>query len=260
MRNLPESNQPLSLVFKLGGVDTDKTTVLMAEDGVRYAHPGLREALTAAIGQKLVSGFGGPWAVWGSVMRAGQVSVNCTRHGGDVTDPEKFSRAELAMRREIMPMVEVFRRADRAFANCYLLETAATAGNRESRELIGDYRMTGDDVFSGRTIPDTIAFGAHPVDRHLPGSSGQQVEFLSAPYPIAYRCLRSRQCPNLLVAGALAAAEPVAFATMRVQAQCMAMGQAAGVAAALCAASGISAGELEPDRLRGVLAGQNAII
>jgi hypothetical protein len=188
------------------------------------------------------------------------VSVNCTRYGGDVIDPFDFSQAEIDMRREIMPIIEIFRRADSAFAECFLLETASTAGYRESRELVGGYRMTADDIFSQRKFSDTIAFGAHPIDRHLPTGNGQQVQFLTAPYPIPYRCLVSKSCPNLLVAGALISAEPEAFATMRVQAQCMAMGQAAGTAAAECAASGIPVAELDPDRLRSMLTAQKALV
>ena len=164
------------------------------------------------------------------------------------------------MRAEILPIIDVFRRAEPAFSRCFLQQTAATAGYRASRELIAAYRVTGDDVFTGRDFPDTIAFGAHPVDRHLPGSSGQDVQFLSEPYRIPYRCLASARCPNLLAVGALVAADPVAFATMRVQAQCMATGQAAGTAAALCATAGTSVTELACDELRGQLTAQNAII
>jgi glycine/D-amino acid oxidase-like deaminating enzyme len=259
-RNEPDSTQPLSLVFILGGVDTSQTTVRMAEDGTKYAHPVLRAALASAVEEQLISSFGGPWAVWGSVMRDGQVSVNCTRYGGDVTDPLDFSRAEATMRAEILPIIDVFRRADPAFSQCFLQQTATTAGYRESRELVAAYQLTGDDVFSGREFPDTIAFGAHPIDRHLPGSSGQNVQFLTAPYRIPYRCLASARCPNLLAAGALAAADPVAFATLRVQAQCMATGQAAGTAAAIGATSGTAVAELDQDELRRRLTAQNAIV
>ena len=259
-RNTPEDNQPLSLVFVLGGVDTSGMTVLMSEDGVKYAHAGLREDLAAAVKQRLVSGFGGPWVVWGSVIRPGYVSVNCTRYGGDVTDPVDFSRAETTMRSEIHRIVEVFTKADPAFSGCFLQQTAATAGCRESRELVAAYRLTGDDVFHDRHFRDTIALGAHPVDRHLPGSSGQNVEFLAAPYEIPFGCLVSASCPNLLAAGALSSADPVAFATMRVQAQCMAMGQAAGTAAALCAASGTPVADLDVVKLRRELVAHKAIV
>ncbi len=232
----------------------------MAEDGVKYSHAALHRELAAAAEQGLLSRFGGPWAVWGSVIRDGQVSVNCTRYGGEVTDPVDFSQAEIAMRRDIQPIIQVFRSAHPAFARCFLQETATTAGYRESREFNGDYRLTGDDVFDPPAFPDTIAWGAHPVDRHLPGSSGQQVQFLTKPYAIPYRCLVAQRCPNLLVAGALAAAEPQAFATLRVQAQCMAMGQAAGTAAALCAGTSTPTCQLDPGALRTALLAQKAIL
>jgi len=258
-RSTTGHTQPLSLIFKLAGVDTDRLTLLMSEDGIRYANQTLRPALTAAVESDLISGFGGPWTVWGSTLRPGIVSVNCTRYGGDATDPADISRAECVMRRDMLKIIEIFRRNDLAFTDAFLVESAVTAGYRESRELNAVYRVTADDLFAPGTVDDTIAFGAHPVDRHIAGSSDQKVRFLTAPYAIPYRCMISAACPNLLVAGALVAAEPVAYASMRVQAQCMAMGQAAGTAAAMCALEGESVHSLSCAKLRDELK-QNRVI
>lgn len=259
-RNCTHENQPLSLIFKLGGVDTSQMTTLMAEDGVKYANAQIHEELLKAVSDNLISGFGGPWNVWGSAISDACISVNCTRYGGDVTDPEDFTKAEVQMRREIMPLIKIFKKVDPAYSNCFLQETAVTAGYRESRELNALYRVSVNDIFDGKKHTDTVAYGAHPVDRHLPGCSGQSVQFLSAPYSIPYRCLVSNKCSNLFAAGALAAAEPTAFATMRVQAQCMAMGHAAGAAAALCAITKVNATELSSEKLRNILNSQKAII
>ena len=95
-----------------------------------------------------------------------------------------------------------------------------------------------EEFASGENYPDTIALAAHPIDRHLAGSSGQNLSFLKKPGAIPLSSLISAKCPNLLAAGGLIAAEPAAFASIRVQAQCMATGQAAGIAAALASASG----------------------
>ena len=111
-------------------------------------------------------------------------------------------------------------------------ETAATSGFRECRELSALHRVTAAEFASGEDVPDAIALAAHPMDRHIAGSSGQNLTFLQRPGVIPLSSLVSAKCPNLLAAGGLVAAEPAAFASMRVQAQCMAMGQAAGTAAA----------------------------
>lgn len=64
-----------------------------------------------------------------------------------------------------------------------------------------------------------------------------------------YRALIAEGFPNLLVAGRCISADKTAFASLRVQASCMGTGQAAGVAAALCAAKGSGVQELDTDKL-----------
>lgn len=225
--------QPLSLCFILGGVDTDKARVLVRNDNERSANPVLRAVLGEAMAAGRIKSFGGPWAVWGSTIRPGFVSVNATRAAvADVTDPIQIAEATAEMRREIPAIIEIFRAADPAFRNAWLAQTAATSGFRECREIAALHRVTAEDFLSGADVPDAIALCAHPMDRHLAGSSGQKLTFLSKPGVIPLSALVSAKCPNLLAAGGLVAAEPAPFASMRVQAQCMSMGQAAGTAAA----------------------------
>ncbi len=226
--------QPLSLCFILGGVDTGKARVLVRNDNERSANPVLREALDRAMAEGRLASFGGPWAVWGSTIRPGFVSVNATRaEAADVTDPLQIAEATERMRREIPVVVDVFRKADPAFCDAWIAQTAATSGFRECREIHALRRVTAEEFLSGADVPDAIALCAHPMDRHLAGSSGQSLSFLDKPGVIPLSSLISAKCPNLLAAGGLVAAEPAPFASMRVQAQCMAMGQAAGVAAAM---------------------------
>ena len=108
----------------------------------------------------------------------------------------------------------------------------AASGFRECRELAALRRVTAAEFASGADVPDAIALAAHPMDRHIAGTSGQSLTFLERPGVIPLSALVSAKCPNLLAAGGLVAAEAAPFASMRVQAQCMATGQAAGVAAA----------------------------
>ena len=224
--------QPLSLCFILGGVDTDNARVLVRNDNERSRNPVLRDALEKAMAAGRIKSFGGPWAVWGSTIRRGFVSVNATRAAvADVTDPTQIAEATAQMRRDIPIIVDVMREADPAFKGAWLAQTAATSGFRECRELKALHRVTAAEFASGADVPDAIALAAHPMDRHIAGSSAQDLTFLEKPGVIPLRALVSAKCPNLLAAGGLVAAEPAAFASMRVQAQCMAMGQAAGAAA-----------------------------
>ena len=237
--------QPLSLCFLLGGVDTAKARVLVRNDNERSANSVLRAALEAAMKAGRITSFGGPWAVWGSTIRPGFVSVNATRAAADVTDPVEIGAATALMRREIPVIVEVMRAADPAFRDAYIAQTAAASGFRESRELKALHRVTAAEFLSGEDVPDAIALAAHPMDRHVAGSSAQNLSFLKRPGVIPLSSLIAEKCPNLLAAGGLAAAEPAAFASIRVQAQCMATGQAAGTAAAVAAQRGVPVQRLD---------------
>lgn len=69
------------------------------------------------------------------------------------------------------------------------LDSATQVGVRETRAIVGEYELTPQDVLEPRGFPDTIAQGGHPVDIHLPGDSGQDVQFVRKAYDIPYRCL-----------------------------------------------------------------------
>jgi hypothetical protein len=252
--------QPLSLCFHLGGVDTDKARVLVRRDDERSRNPILRAALEKAMQSGRIKSFGGPWAVWGSTIRKGSVSVNATRTAADVTDPVEIAGATALMRREIHEIVDIFRAADPAFADSYVIQTAAITGFRECRELKAMHRITAAEFVSQENYPDTIALAAHPIDRHLAGSSAQNLSFLKKPGAIPLRSLISAKCPNLLAAGGLIAAEPAAFASIRVQAQCMATGEAAGVTAAMAAKSGTAVQKVDPRAVVATLASSGAIL
>lgn len=262
MRNQRASGelQPMSLYFRLGGVDTDKLNVLMAHDGTKYANPELREALAGEVEAGRLRNFGGPWAVHGSTIRPGEVSVNATRINGNAVDAADLSFSELVLREEVPLMIEIFRRHHKAFANCYLIETAPQVGIRETRAIRGLYTLSAEDVLTARAFPDSVALGGHPIDIHRADSSSQSAQFLTQPYHIPYRTLVPEGSENVLVAGGTLSATREAFGSVRVQAQCMALGQAAGVAAALCARSGESVSRLDGAALSARLQADGALV
>ena len=114
-------------------------------------------------------------------------------------------------------------------------------------------------VLSARRFPDAVALGGHPIDIHQADSS-QSVKFLTVPYQIPYRTLVPQGASNVLVAGGTLSATREAFGSVRVQAQCMALGQAAGTAAALCIRNRQSVSELDGAGLRQHLGAAGAIV
>ena len=83
---------------------------------------------------------------------------------------------------------------------------------------------------------------------HNSKDASQQAPFLDHAYSIPYRCLVPEESQNLLAAGGLISADRTAYSSARVQAQCMATGQAAGTAAALCAKL-----QLKPENLKTIV-------
>ena len=130
-------------------------------------------------------------------------------------------------------------------------------GKRESRRYVGDYVLTQQDVESGKTFEDDVAYGGWQIDNHLPGGffmNGQsgnhlQKKRLTEPYGIPLRSLYSKNVENLMFAGRNISASHLAFATTRVMGTCGVMGQAAGTAAALATKYGLTIRQLCQERI-----------
>lgn len=250
----------MSSVFRLGGVNTDDLTVWMGRDGVKYANAELRNALENEVAAGGIAQFGGPWAVFGSTIRKGEVSVNATRFPGDATDAASFTQAEISMRLDVMKMVELFRKASPQFKNCYLIDTAFQAGIRETRTIDGLYTLTTDDILNPKDFADTVAKGAHWIDIHKAGDNSQSATYVPSAYNIPFRSLVPKGSDHIIVAGGSISATKEAFASVRVQAQCMALGQAAGTAAAMSLSDDQSFLEMNGADLREKLAADGAIV
>ncbi|MGE4488710.1 MAG: FAD-dependent oxidoreductase [Kiritimatiellales bacterium] len=130
--------------------------------------------------------------------------------------------------------------------NAMLSYVPITEAKRESRRLMGDYVLNQNDVLSARTFPDVIGHAGWSLDIHHPEGilSGQKGQFdFDQTVPqnnIPFRSLYSRNIENLLFAGRCMSVTHIALGTVRIEATCMVTGQAAGTAAALCAAREVS--------------------
>ena len=111
-------------------------------------------------------------------------------------------------------------------------------GKRESRRYEGEYILNQRDLEEGSHFEDAVAFGGWTMDNHNPkgfrfmGYSSRHIA-PKVPYEIPFRCLYSRNIPNLMFAGRNISATHMAMSSTRVMATCSVMGQAAGTGAAL---------------------------
>lgn len=114
-------------------------------------------------------------------------------------------------------------------------------GKRESRRFIGDYILCEPDMLNYRDFPDAVAYGGWSLDEHNPGGienldqpASYFHDHFTQPYQIPFRCLYSKNVPNLLFAGRNISQTHIALSSSRIMATCALEGQAVGTAAALC--------------------------
>jgi len=169
----------------------------------------------------------------------------------DATDPEQLTRAEIEGRRQCWEYFRFLRERVPGYEEAVLISTSPAIGVRESRRILGEHVLTATEVLAGTQFDDQIAQCGAPIEDHHSGSDTRWVYLdESASYGIPYRSLLPRGIANVVVAGRCFSASHDAHASARSMGTCMAMGQAAGTAAALAAAGDRSPHALEPEKLR----------
>lgn len=165
-----------------------------------------------------------------------EISINCTRIinvlGTDVWD---WSFAEWQGRKQMRQIAAFFKKYVPGFENAYAVQSGVHTCVRESRRIMGEYKLTADDILSVRKFDDMIACGAYPIDIHNPKGPGTTLLHLPENqwYTIPLRCLVPKKIEQILVAGRCISGTHEAHSSYRVMPISMATGQAAGVCAAL---------------------------
>lgn len=138
--------------------------------------------------------------------------------------------------------------APAAFGNAFLVSTGSVLGVRETRRILGDYLLVAEDYIERRTFQDEICRNSYFIDLHLTKDEARSKGELEMAlrfqqykkgetHGIPYRCLTPRGLKNVLVAGRSISCDRPVQGSVRVMPVCLAMGEAAGMAAAQTAAS-----------------------
>lgn len=242
--------------FRFGNVSDERARAVTRDD--------LRALLEAANAQ----GAGLPRTCGGVYFHAhGTAHVNITRvrvadRSPDPFDTFELSDAELEGRRQVLAYEQAFKRHVPGYVDAFVLDSSATLGIRESRRVAGDFRLEIDHVYGAARFDDAVAACAWPVEVHERGSTATRWDWLppGVHYEIPWRCLLPRGMRNVAVAGRCISASHEAQGSLRVTATCMAMGQAAGVGAALAARSGGALRDVPFASIRGELLRQGALL
>jgi hypothetical protein len=273
--------QAPTLVFRLGGVNREAFVEGCKNPAYNYRewlspYPELWDKMMARIDAMSVIICGGFAGLIEQARQAGELDVPQSRIVGvklhrpdeylvvmtrvlglDPTDVSSLTDAYAKVYKQIPQLARFFKKWVPGFKNSHLLEIAPMLGVRESRRIMGDYVLTGEDVTVGQQFDDVVALGGYHMDIHRP--SGTWVESKNVrTYDIPYRSLMARDVEGLLMAGKCLSATHEAVASTRVIPICMAQGQAVGTAAALAVRQGVSPRDIDIRNLQNTLIEQGA--
>lgn len=244
-----EPLMPMTMHFRIGNVTPVKETKAAA-----------RQALIEANQRGELPMFYGPGLIF--AFAKDEAYIHATRVPGDPTDAADLTRAEMQGRQDAWTMFRHWKASVPGFENSYFISSGPYIGIRESRRIVGQRVLTVDDLKKTTRYDDAIATGCwfldiHPqktsIDKPFAGSG-----FQPAPYDISYQTLVPQTVSNLLVAGRCHSASKEAAASSRVTATAMALGEAAGCAAALAIKAKTEVAQLSGVAVRQRLASQGA--
>lgn len=242
--------QPMTLCFRIGGVDTDhldraKVNRVYKEFKAQGKIQNPREDLLIF-----------------STLIDGMVHMNSTRVVKlNPTDPFDFSKAEVEARKQVLEIYEFLKNNIEEFKNSELLSSAPEIGVRESRMIQGEYWLTGDELKTCPKFEDSIALGNYDMDIHSPDGEGTSHYYFKKGeyYSIPYRCLIPKGSKNLLVGGRCISADHYAQASIRIMPIVCTLGQAAGTAIAVAHHENADVKEINMDALHEVLKKNKAV-
>ncbi len=220
----------VTTVFRLGGIDVE------AAERFEYEEP----AAFRAIDREAKRIIGGSWDKWWlKTPLNGIVWCNCPHMTGlDGIDVEDLTRADFEGRERIAALIPYVREKLPGFEQAFVVDVAPQIGVRQTRLLEGVYVVTKDDVMGRRHFADSVARGR---DYYTP-----------------YRALLPRDVGQLLVAGRHYSATSAAQRSSREIPPCMAMGEAAGIAAALALEGDVAVDRIDVATLQARLRARGA--
>ncbi|MDR1644186.1 MAG: FAD-dependent oxidoreductase [Clostridiales bacterium] len=270
--------QPMSLMMKYCNVDTGVLKKYILEHPQEFPHLEGKEELISQDIPMDVEGFQKEMAeakalglmsiareniLMFATDRQGEYILNTTRIiGHDPADAESLSDAERVGRRQCAELDRLVRSRIPGFENAILEFTGPSVGARSSRQLRGIQTLAASDILDEKR-DNAIAYSGYPIDIHNPKGEGTMTAFLQKKggwYGIPFHIMTCLEFANLLVTGRCASATFEAQAAMRVTPTAGAMGQAAGIGAALAASGEVDVRKLDPNAVRVLLKAQGAYI
>ena len=228
--------QPATLMFKVGGADTDNAVFLGSFESTYNTPKGELQSL-AKIN---IPHPAGHILVYRTTL-PGIVTCNMTNAVDiDGTDAESMTKGELICRSQIEYIIKYLREYVPGYENCFIVSSGSMLGIRETRHFAGLYTLNEQDILEARVFDDWVVKDAHfNFDVHnITGAgldkTGVQHKFTqNKGYTIPYRCFVPKVIDGLLLTGRCISGTHMAHSNYRVMPICVGMGEACGYAAAI---------------------------
>lgn len=227
--------QPMSMCFVITGVDTSTELLknCIHHDG-KHGNSLNREIhnyLTELGKTENVPQFGGPW--FNVLLKGNSLAVNITRVQCDASSRQEYTEAEGRLHSDMFRFVDFLKAKYPEFKNAEIVVSGINAGVRETRNIKGVYTLTDEDFLNGKDYACPVAQCAHPMDIHKAKDDDQILIYLDKNSYVPYETMVSHTLDNVIAAGRCISAESKPYASLRVQATLMSIGECAGVAASL---------------------------
>lgn len=276
--------RPMTLIFTIGGIDTERMVAYIRNHPDQFAPDPNECIVNLDIGEIRVFGYfdlvkqakqNGDlsdkyhyFRIESVFPQTGIGTVNTIRvYHVDGTDGDDVTAAILEARKQQKELLQFMRKYIPGLENCFLVATAQSIGVRDSRRILGEYKLTETDIAEGRHFQDCIGYGKGRQvmgargEGHSPdGNEGSESDHVIreavaeyVEYEIPYRILIPERSTRILTAGKIVSCDILANKHLRNQPACMVTGEAAGAAAALSVRQNCDVGAVDCGALRQAL-------
>ena len=280
--------QPVSMVFRMAGVDTKKLLQFVVdhpENAGLAENPiinkskeecakelyelGLPKVFFEGSGPMLSEGIAkgdiypcSMLAIIPVSMERNEVAINSTRVSGvNAIYPQQLSDALFDLTDQVTICSSFLKKYVPGFENAVFSGLSPKIGIRETRRIMGEYVLTKEDILDAKKSDEGIAKGGHELDIHGAAKNHERKQIKEAgSYDIPYGCIIPKKIENMFIAGRCISSTREAHSSARVMGTCMATGQAAGTAAAMSVKNDTKIREISVSELRDTLRSQGAVL
>lgn len=238
--------QPMTLSFRVGGVDTNAFFESFDVLNIKYKEEKENGSIKNPRENILV--FKTPID--------GILHFNSTRIvKKNPTSAVDLTEAEIEAREQVYELFELMKKYGKGLDKSYILSTGNEIGVRESRKIVGEYTLTEKECIECTKFDDYIAFCNYDIDIHNPEGTGTSHHYFKDGeyYQIPYRCLIPKNAENILVVGRCISCDHGAQASLRIMPVVASIGEAGGIAIALAKKNGASTQSINIKELQSIL-------